>query len=83
VVRAYSFGLVGKPQVILGPYTTSQLAPSPVKSAYRNVAFLLGLASAHIPMIPVSHAEASVDSGISLVAWNCWTQILVLRTFGS
>jgi len=30
------FRLVGKPQVILGPYSTSQLAPSPMKSS-RNV----------------------------------------------
>jgi hypothetical protein len=38
VIKGTNSRIVGNTQLILGPHNTSQLAPSPVKSAYRRLA---------------------------------------------
>ena len=70
--------MVGKPQVILGPQTTSQLAPSPVKSAYRHLGFAriphddnavyqeLGNVGASANLLDCSVESAVVESSVEV-----------------
>jgi hypothetical protein len=60
--------MVGKPQVILGPHTTSELAQSPEKS-YRHV----GNGDSHLRIIPFSgltkgERRSPEDMDVALIA---------------
>ncbi len=74
--------MVGKPQVILEPYTTSQLAPSPVKSSSKKVAAnLLILQGGAMPM-PFSSAPVWAEpSQLLIVIWPSLDSHMTIAPF--